>query len=112
MKSEHIHKVSEDEKYEAYKIFFGTLASQPRLKILNALKHEHKCVSELTEELDMEQTSVSHNLKRLQKCGFITRKKQGKYRYYNIDKQRIKPVLELVDNHMQDYCVHIHRGTR
>ena len=41
----------EQEFYEAYKIFFGTLVSEPRLKIINLLRNGRKNVSEIVGEL-------------------------------------------------------------
>ncbi|MEM3141426.1 MAG: ArsR family transcriptional regulator, partial [Candidatus Pacearchaeota archaeon] len=56
--------ISETEIYDAYKIFFGTLVSESRLKIINFLRNGKKNVSEIIKELKMNQTSVSHDLAR------------------------------------------------
>lgn len=113
MKTKHTHEMSEKEKFQAYKIFFGTLVSKPRLKILNLLReYKSVSVSKICETLDMEQTSVSHNLSRMTRCGFVNKQKKGKYRYYSINKKNIDKLLNLVDNHMNEYCLKIHRGLR
>lgn len=93
--------------YGAYKIFFGTLVSEPRLRIINLLRNKKKNVSEIISELKMDQTSVSHNLTRLKKCGFVKSEKEGKFRYYKLDEETIKPLMNLIDNHMSQYCIHI-----
>ncbi|RMD67790.1 ArsR family transcriptional regulator [Candidatus Pacearchaeota archaeon] len=101
--------LKEEELYESYKIFFGTLVSEPRLRILNSLKKGEKNVSQLIEELGMDQTAVSHNLARLRNCGFITLEKKGKYHYYKLNEKTIKPLMELIEKHMSGHCVHIYR---
>ena len=105
----HVHKegFDEEELYEAYKIFFGTLVSEPRLKIINLLRKGKKNVSEIIEELKMDQTAVSHNLARLKKCGFVTDEINGKFRYYKLNESTIKPIIDNIDKHMSLHCIHI-----
>ena len=101
------HRISEKEFYEAYKIFFGTLVSEPRLKIINILRNKKKNVSELIGELNMDQTLVSHNLARLKKCGFVLSEINGKFRYYKLNEKTILPLMNIIDSHMSKYCIHI-----
>ncbi len=100
---------NEGEVYEAYKIFFGTLVSEPRLKIINLLRKGGKNVSEIMSELNMNQTLISHNLARLKKCGFVNSKINGKFRYYSLDEKTINPLMKLIDEHMSEHCLHILR---
>ncbi len=103
------HKEGFDEKdaYDAYKIFFGTLVSESRLKIINLLRKNRKNVSEIIKILGMDQTAVSHDLARLKKCGFVDVEVNNKFRYYKLNKKTIKPLIELIDKHMSLYCAHI-----
>jgi DNA-binding transcriptional ArsR family regulator len=91
-------------KEKAYKLFFGTLANKNRLKIINLLRKSPKCVNEITKELNFNQTTVSHNLKRLQRCGFVFVERKGKHRFYKLNKKTIKPLMEMIDNHMREFC--------
>jgi DNA-binding transcriptional ArsR family regulator len=97
------------EVYDAYKLFFGTLVSEPRLKIINLLREGDRTVSEIMEKLDMDQTAVSHNLARLKKCGFVSSEIDGKFRSYSLNKKTIKPLMKIIDEHMSSHCVHILR---
>ena len=98
---------TENEMYEAYKIFFGTLVSASRLRIINLLRDGKKNVSELMQELKADQTAVSHDLARLKRCGFVHVTTEGKYRYYSLNETTIKPLMKLIDTHMSHYCIHI-----
>jgi DNA-binding transcriptional ArsR family regulator len=103
----HHEHVTQNEIYGAYKIFFGTLVSESRLKIINLLRDGRKNVSEIVKELKADQTSVSHDLARLKRCGFVTAEISGKFRYYKLNEETIKPLIELIDRHMCLYCIHI-----
>ena len=112
LKSCHSEGFSEDELYGAYKIFFGTAVSEPRLKIINLLRKGKKNVSEIMSELKMDQTSVSHNLARLKQCGFVKSEIEGKYRYYKLNEETISPLMEIIEKHMSQYCIHILRAMK
>ena len=104
--------VDESEMYGAYKIFFGTLVSEPRLKMINLLRKGKKNVGEICAHLKMEQTDVSHNLARLKECGFVNAEVSGRFRYYSLNKKTIEPLMKLIDRHMSKNCIHILRKIR
>ncbi len=98
------------EVYDAYKIFFGTLVSNSRLKIINLLREGEKNVSEIIKTLKANQTAVSHDLARLKECGFVEVENKKKFRYYKLNEKTIKPLMDLIDKHMSQYCIHILRS--
>lgn len=108
----HHEGFNSDEVYGAYKIFFGTLVSDSRLKIINLLRKGSKNVSEIIDELKMDQTAVSHDLSRLKNCGFVQMEVKGKYRYYKLNDKTIAPLMKLIDEHMAGNCIHILRGMK
>lgn len=93
--------------YKAYKLFFGTLTSHDRLLIINTLRRRPMNVGEIAKKTKMEQTRLSHNLKRLRNCGFVAVKQNGKYRAYSLNKETIAPLMKIIDKHMGKYCIHI-----
>ncbi len=103
----HAKGFGEDELYEAYKIFFGTLVSESRLKIINLLRSGKKNVSEIASHLKMEQTQISHDLARLKQCGFVRSETDGKFRYYKLNDETIGPLMSMIEKHMSKYCIHI-----
>ena len=109
-----VHKAgfSDSELYDSYKIFFGTLVSEPRLKIINCLRKKKRNVSELMAELKMDQTAVSHNLARLRRCGFVIAERDGKFVQYKLNNKTINPLMDIIEKHMARHCVHILRGMK
>ena len=87
-----------------YKIFFGTLANETRLAIAHTLLDGSKSVTEIQRALRCDQSMVSHNLKRMERCHFVSVKQNGKQRIYSLNKETIEPLLKLMDKHVNTYC--------
>lgn len=96
-----------DHKPDIYQFFFGALANPNRLEIINILRQGKKNVTEICKVTGFEQTMVSHNLKTLEWHGMVFKEKQGKFRYYSLNKKTIQPLMELIDAHMKAYCCKI-----
>lgn len=92
-------------KYVSFDDFFTVLGNKPRLRIVQLLGTSGPLnVSAISEELHMEQSAVSHNMKRLLRCHFVTVQQQGKERIYAINEDTILPLFELIDRHVRTYC--------
>ncbi len=89
---------------EVYRLFFFSLANPNRLSILNVLRTGEKNVTDICKATKFEQTMVSHNLKILLLHGMIKLSSRGKFRYYAINQKTIKPLMNLIDEHMEEYC--------
>lgn len=85
-------------------LFFETLSTRLRWRILEILKKGSKNVNEICKEVKEDQSKVSHNLKKLRECHFIEVKKMGKERIYSLNKETILPLLELVEKHVKGCC--------
>lgn len=92
--------------HKAYDCFFETLANERRLKIIRILQSGPKAVLKIVELSSMEQSNVSHNLRRLELCGFVHRKANGKQRIYSLNKETILPLMKLIERHTEKYCKH------
>lgn len=90
------------EKY-SYCTFFTNLANPLKMEIILSLKKEAKNVSELTKELKVEQSKLSHALASLKKCKIVNSKQVGKKRIYSLSKTVI-PMLEMTDKHARSCC--------
>ncbi|MCH8003979.1 MAG: winged helix-turn-helix transcriptional regulator [Nanoarchaeota archaeon] len=89
---------------ETYSIFFGTLDNKYRFKIISLLREGSKNVTQICKVLNMNQTTVSHNLARLKTCGFVFVRNDGNERIYSLNSRTIKPLMKLIDEHMGTYC--------
>lgn len=117
MKKEHMYSniimhMPKNMILQAYKLFFGTLTSKYRLQIINLLRESPKTVTKIQEKLNIEQTLLSHNLKRLRHCGFVEVEQKGKYRTYRLNKKTIMPLMKIIDKHMEKFCIKIIGGRK
>jgi len=81
-----------------YHIFFSKLSNKLRIDIVTSLENRAKSVSELSSELDIEQSKLSHALKELRQCNIVNVEQKGKQRIYSLSKTII-PILRLIKCH-------------
>ncbi len=90
-----------------YNLFFDALANETRLRTVLSLRSGPKCVKELCKDTGLEQSRISHNLRCLTNCGFVSVKRHGKNRVYSLNKTTIVPLLRLIDRHIDKYRDHL-----
>lgn len=61
---------------------FQALSDKTRLKILELIKDEAFCVSDICKHFDMTQPSISHHLDILKRAGLVESNKSGREVYY------------------------------
>lgn len=91
-------------KCPSYDMFFEVMSNKTRMKIIEALQKADLSVTEICNITKEEQSKISHNLKILADCNFISAKQEGKKRIYSINKDTILPLMELVNKHVQTFC--------
>lgn len=85
--------------YEAREKIMKSLANKYRLKIVDTLgENEKMCVSDLEEELNLNQSSVSKHLSILKTAGVVKSKKEGLKVYYTLKTPCIINYFTCVDN--------------
>ncbi len=85
-----------------YYHFFKKLSNPLRIAIITQLRKE-KTVSQLSKNLNEEQSKVSHALKELHNCNIVKMRKKGKERFYSLSKT-IVPILKMIDRHSKEAC--------
>lgn len=87
-----------------YEGFFKNLGNKTRFRIIKTVQKEPRSVTEIAEEVDMEQSAVSHHLSKLKECRLIKSEKKGKKRIYSL-RETVKPALRAAEKHKQKYCL-------
>ncbi len=73
---------------------YKCLNNANRRKILYCIGKKEKCVNELANCLNIEQTLTSHHLKDMLDCGLIKKRREGKRIYYKVSEPEILEILE------------------
>ena len=93
-------------KYVVFDDFFAVLGNKQRVRILQYLDRAgSRSVSEICTALKLEQSAVSHNMKRLLDCHFVEVESQGKERLYTITSVTVQPLFRLIEQHVRSYCI-------
>ncbi len=87
-----------------YYLFFGNLANPLKIEIITELKKKNMSVLELAKKLNTEQSKLSHALTSLRHCSIVRVKQQGKKRIYELNKETILPILNILDKHENKFC--------
>ncbi|HEX5395053.1 MAG TPA: metalloregulator ArsR/SmtB family transcription factor [Candidatus Saccharimonadales bacterium] len=93
-------------KYLSFDHFFTILGNKQRVKILQLLRrHGPMSVLSIADKLQVEQSAVSHSLRQLLACHFVSVNKSGKERIYSINEDTVQPMFNLIEQHVKKNCV-------
>lgn len=81
---------------------FRALAEPARLQILHALEEGERTVSELVEETAIAQGNLSKHLQQLHAAGFVTRRRDGMYVYYDLADEQVLALCALMCGRLED----------
>ena len=84
--------LSSEDRTLAYTLFFKALSNRTRMAIIDLLRKGDRTVLEIVNELELEQSRVSHNLRCLTFCGFVKSRKEGKRRVYSLNRETVEPL--------------------
>ena len=82
------------------------LASPVRLRILSVLRSRASTVTELSEQLELGQTTVSNHLRLLRHLSLVTGSRDGRHIHYALFDDHVIDLLDEAIGHLQ----HVPRG--
>ncbi len=85
--------VPQGEILEGVVCFFSVFADYTRVKILSALAISELCVTDLSRILNINQTTVSHQLRFLKSAGIVRCVRQGKIIFYSLANDSINDII-------------------
>ena len=96
-----IQNVSEDELSDLAELFkiFG---DSTRIKILYELFQGEKNVTEICDDLEMNQSAISHQLKILKTSKLIKSRRDGKAMYYSLADDHVKVIIAMGKEHIEE----------
>ncbi len=87
-----------DRLAQTYKI----LGDPTRLKIVMALGGGEMCVCDLAAFLDITESAVSHQLRRLRDMSLINNRREGQMLFYSLDDDHVEDLLSVGLKHVRE----------
>ena len=82
--------------------FYKIFSDYTRLRILEYLFTGKRCVNEISEELNISQSAVSHQLKTLRQSNLVKTDKIGQMVYYELSDDHIKKIFACGIEHIKE----------
>ena len=109
MKHDHTHpleqvreKMPPEAQMQGLVELFKSFGDSTRMKILYALSVSELCVCALAELLEMEQSAISHQLKKLRQAKLVTSRREGKTIYYTLDDDHVRELVAVGFAHLME----------
>ena len=93
--------VSEDELCDLAELF-KVFGDSTRIKILYDLIRGEKNVTEICDDLDMNQSAISHQLKILRTSKLIGSRRDGKAMFYFLADDHVKTIIAMGKEHIEE----------
>lgn len=89
-----------NKKYIVQARIFKAMSDENRLKILDFLKERPYNASELLEEMDFGQSTLSHHMKILLNAEVVQARKSGKWIIYSLRKDAFEQMIEWMKKYI------------
>lgn len=80
---------------------FSVLADPTRRQILETLREREQAVSEVVEEVDIQQSGVSRHLRILREAGLVTVRQDAQRRLYSLEPEPLRELDEWLDHYRE-----------
>ena len=82
--------------------FFRVFGDSTRIRILYALLNSEKCVQDISQELNLSQSAVSHQLQTLRANRLVKYRREGRTVYYSLDDNHIFSIINQGMEHIEE----------
>lgn len=93
--------ISEDNIYNLAELF-KVFGDSTRIRILLLLQEKEASVNEIANELNMNQSAISHQLKNLKHSKLIKNRRDGQAIYYSLDDDHVYKIIEMGLAHVEE----------
>jgi len=76
---------------------FHALSDPIRVEVVSLLLDGERCVCDLMDDLDLQQSRLSWHLKALSDAGIISGRREGRWNYYSLNRDALTEAKDLLD---------------
>lgn len=91
-----------EEEISALSELFGILASETRLRIVEALARRELCVCDLAEVAGVSASAVSHHLRHLRELRLVRFRREGRMSYYTLEDDHVTTLFRTALEHVRE----------
>ena len=81
---------------------FKSLSDPTRLRIISMVAEREFCVTDLAAALEMEQSTISHQLRDMRRLGLVSFRREGRHIFYRLDDPHVCSLFEQGLAHIQE----------
>jgi len=81
---------------------FKIFSDETRLRIIDLLLDGEYCVQDICNELSMQQSTVSHQLRLLRDENVVKRRRSGKNIFYSLKDIHVKTIYQMARSHVKE----------
>ncbi len=83
-------------------LIFKVMGDPTRLRIITALQGGEMCVCDLAAYLNLTESAVSHQLRRLRELNLIKNRREGQILFYSLDDNHVEDLLKTGLEHVTE----------
>jgi len=83
-------------------LLYKALGDPTRLKIAMSLNNGEMCVCDLAALLNISESAVSHQLRRLKDLSLVRNRREGQVLYYSLDDMHVADLIKIGLDHVQE----------
>jgi ArsR family transcriptional regulator, lead/cadmium/zinc/bismuth-responsive transcriptional repressor len=83
-------------------VVFKSLSDPTRLRIISMVSEREFCVTDLAAALEMEQSTISHQLRDMRRLGLVSTRREGRHVFYRLDDPHVRNLFEQGLAHSQE----------
>lgn len=80
--------------------FFKMLGDPTRIRILLSISSGTRCVQDISSDLDMTPSAVSHQLRLLKQARLVKSERNGRHMLYSLDDDHVEAIMDQGLNHV------------
>lgn len=94
--------IKQDQNIDLKAEFIHGFSHKTRIQILEFIIDNEKTVSEIMQQVEGSQSSISQHLACLKGCGLITGRQEGKFIYYSLRNKQVRSLVKMFDDVFTD----------
>ena len=83
-------------------LIYKALADQTRLRMVMALRRGEMCVCDLAALLNLSESAVSHQIRRLKDLALVKSRREGQVLYYSLDDHHVDELIQVGLDHLRE----------